>query len=127
MCAATARDLRVAWDELLAFVRPRHHGILATERADRSPQLSPVTMGVDGPGRHEGRGPGTRFHGDDPRAPDVELLGQLILMLVAHVFGHAARTFSQLVRRSSGRTRVSATVVMKFVSPLQRGSTCMWM
>jgi PPOX class probable F420-dependent enzyme len=48
---STARDLKVSWDDLLAFVRPRHHGILATERADGSPQLSPVTMGVDGQGR----------------------------------------------------------------------------
>lgn len=51
MSAATARDLKVSRDDLLAFVRPRHHGILATERADGSPQLSPVTMGVDGEGR----------------------------------------------------------------------------
>jgi PPOX class probable F420-dependent enzyme len=51
MSAATARDLTVSWEELLAFVRPRHHGILATERADGRPQLSPVTMGVDGQGR----------------------------------------------------------------------------
>ena len=49
MCAA--RDLQVSRDELLEFVRPRHHGILATERADGSPQLSPVTMGVDAEGR----------------------------------------------------------------------------
>jgi PPOX class probable F420-dependent enzyme len=32
---------------LLEFVRPRHHAILATQRTDGSPQLSPVTMGVD--------------------------------------------------------------------------------
>jgi PPOX class probable F420-dependent enzyme len=49
--SATACDLKVSWKDLLAFVRPRHHGILATERADGSPQLSPVTMGVDGQGR----------------------------------------------------------------------------
>ena len=30
-----------------------------------------------------------------------------------------------VVGSSSGRTRVSATVVMKFESPGQRGSTCM--
>jgi PPOX class probable F420-dependent enzyme len=51
MCASTARDLKVSWDDLLAFVRPRHRGVLATERADGTPQLSPVTMGVDGQGR----------------------------------------------------------------------------
>jgi PPOX class probable F420-dependent enzyme len=38
-------------DELLEFVRPRHHGILSTTRRDGSPQLSPVTMGVDPAGR----------------------------------------------------------------------------
>ena len=32
---------------LLEFVRPRHQGILGTVRADGSPQLSPVTLGVD--------------------------------------------------------------------------------
>jgi PPOX class probable F420-dependent enzyme len=51
MCAATARDVQVSRDELMEFVRPRHHGILATERADGSPQLSPVTMGTDAEGR----------------------------------------------------------------------------
>ena len=36
---------------LLDFVRPRHHGILLTTRADGMPQGSPVTMGVDDAGR----------------------------------------------------------------------------
>jgi len=40
----------VGRDELLEFIRPRHHGILVTTRRDGRPQLSPVTMGVD----HEG-------------------------------------------------------------------------
>jgi PPOX class probable F420-dependent enzyme len=38
-------------DELLDFVRPRHHLLLATTRADGRPQLSPVTGGVDPDGR----------------------------------------------------------------------------
>jgi PPOX class probable F420-dependent enzyme len=38
-------------DALLDFVRPRHKGILSTFRADGWPQLSPVSMGVDGAGR----------------------------------------------------------------------------
>jgi PPOX class probable F420-dependent enzyme len=46
-----ARNRSVARDELLEFIRTRHHGILATTRLDGRPQLSPVTMGVD----HEGR------------------------------------------------------------------------
>lgn len=32
---------------MLRFVRPRHHGILATTRRDGRPQMSPVTMGLD--------------------------------------------------------------------------------
>jgi PPOX class probable F420-dependent enzyme len=46
---ATAR--RVERDELLEFVRPRHHGMLVTLRRDGTPQLSPVTCGVDPDGR----------------------------------------------------------------------------
>jgi len=38
-------------DELLAFLRPRHHLILSTTRADGMPQSSPVSGGID----HEGR------------------------------------------------------------------------
>ncbi|ROZ88611.1 PPOX class F420-dependent oxidoreductase [Gordonia sp. OPL2] len=37
--------------ELLDFVRPRHHMILSTTRANGSPQLSPVTGGLDEAGR----------------------------------------------------------------------------
>lgn len=37
-------------DEALDFVRTQHHAVLATLRADGSPQLSPVTAGVDGAG-----------------------------------------------------------------------------
>ena len=36
---------------LLDFIRPRHQMILVTRRQDGSPQLSPVTGGVDGSGR----------------------------------------------------------------------------
>ena len=38
-------------DELLDFVRPRHHVLLTTHRADGSVQQSPVTAGVDAEGR----------------------------------------------------------------------------
>jgi PPOX class probable F420-dependent enzyme len=34
--------------EALEFVRHNHNAVLATARADGSPQLSPVTVGVDG-------------------------------------------------------------------------------
>jgi PPOX class probable F420-dependent enzyme len=42
---------RVDRDELLAFVRPRHHVVLVTRRRDGAPQLSPVAAGVDAEGR----------------------------------------------------------------------------
>jgi PPOX class probable F420-dependent enzyme len=51
MPRTAARDLTVDRDELVEFIRPRHHGILVTTRRDGQPQLSPVTMGVDGEGR----------------------------------------------------------------------------
>ncbi len=46
---ATAR--RVELDELLQFLRPRHHALLVTTRSDGRPQVSPVSCGVDADGR----------------------------------------------------------------------------
>jgi PPOX class probable F420-dependent enzyme len=37
--------------EALAFVRAHHHAVLATTKRDGTPQLSPVTAGVDAEGR----------------------------------------------------------------------------
>lgn len=51
MPSTTARDLIVSREELLDFIRPRHHAILVTTRRDGRPQVSPVTMGVDTEGR----------------------------------------------------------------------------
>lgn len=48
--ASVARNVTVDRDELLEFVRPRHHGVLVTTRGDGRPQMSPVTIGV-----HDGR------------------------------------------------------------------------
>src|SRR3954467_11761035 len=52
---AMARKLataeRVGREALVEFLRPRHHGLLATTRKDGRPQLSPVTCGVDDDGR----------------------------------------------------------------------------
>jgi PPOX class probable F420-dependent enzyme len=42
---------RVERDALLEFIRPRHHILLMTKRADGAPQLSPVTAGLDDQGR----------------------------------------------------------------------------
>lgn len=41
---------RVDRDELVEFLRPRHRAVLATVRADGTPQMSPVTCGVDADG-----------------------------------------------------------------------------
>src|SRR3954453_7045633 len=46
-----ATNTRVERDELLDFVRTRHHLLLVTTRADGRPQVSPVTGGVDADGR----------------------------------------------------------------------------
>ena len=37
--------------EAIEFVRSNHHAVLATTRRDGTPQLSPVTVGVDDEGR----------------------------------------------------------------------------
>jgi PPOX class probable F420-dependent enzyme len=51
MSPTVAMDRPVSREELLAFIRPRHHGVLSTTRRDGTPQLSPVTLGVDTSGR----------------------------------------------------------------------------
>ncbi|HET9075947.1 MAG TPA: PPOX class F420-dependent oxidoreductase [Acidimicrobiales bacterium] len=51
MARTAARNVTVDRDGLLEFIRPRHHGVLVTTRRDGRPQMSPVTMGVDGEGR----------------------------------------------------------------------------
>ena len=51
MARRTATNTDVSREELLDFVRPRHHFVLVTHRADGSPQVSPVAGGVDDEGR----------------------------------------------------------------------------
>ena len=46
-----ATNDRVDREQLLDFVRTRHHLVLVTTRADGRPQLSPVSGGVDSDGR----------------------------------------------------------------------------
>ena len=43
----TATSDRVDRQTLIDFLRPRHRGLLVTRRSDGSPQLSPVTCGID--------------------------------------------------------------------------------
>ncbi|MCX6469798.1 PPOX class F420-dependent oxidoreductase [Williamsia herbipolensis] len=51
MARNIATNDRVELDELLDFVRTRHNLILTTTRSDGTPQMSPVTGGVDAEGR----------------------------------------------------------------------------
>ena len=51
MSPTIATSTTVGRDELLDFIRPRHHAIVITARADGRPQASPVTCGVDAEGR----------------------------------------------------------------------------
>jgi PPOX class probable F420-dependent enzyme len=51
MARTIATTTAVDLDGLLDFVRARHQMVLLTERADGTPQASPVTGGVDDSGR----------------------------------------------------------------------------
>jgi PPOX class probable F420-dependent enzyme len=51
MARTIATNTAVSRDELIEFIRPRHHAIVITTRADSRPQASPVTCGVDDEGR----------------------------------------------------------------------------
>jgi PPOX class probable F420-dependent enzyme len=51
MARTIATNTTVDLRGLLDFVRPRHHMVLVTTRADGRPQASPVTGGVDPQGR----------------------------------------------------------------------------
>lgn len=51
MARQIATSTQVSESELLEFVRPRHRMIVITQRADGSPQASPVIGGVDDSGR----------------------------------------------------------------------------
>lgn len=51
MARSIATTTRVELPELLDFLRSRHNGVLLTSRRDGSPQLSPVTYGLDPQGR----------------------------------------------------------------------------
>ena len=51
MARTIATNTTVDLEELLEFVRPRHHMVVLTRRRDGAPQASPVTGGVDDNGR----------------------------------------------------------------------------
>ena len=51
MARKIATNTVVTRDELIEFIRVRHHAIVITTRKDGGPQASPVTCGVDDAGR----------------------------------------------------------------------------
>ena len=51
MARTVATNTTVGREELLEFLRPRHHALLMTTRRDGRPQASPNTCGVDTEGR----------------------------------------------------------------------------
>jgi PPOX class probable F420-dependent enzyme len=51
MARTIATNTRATREELLEFLRPRHHAILMTTRRDGRPQSSPNSCGVDAEGR----------------------------------------------------------------------------
>ncbi len=51
MARRIATNTKVDRAELLDFLRPRHRTILVTHKPDGTPQMSPVTYGVDAEGR----------------------------------------------------------------------------
>lgn len=51
MSRPIATTTRLGREQLLEFVRPRHHHVLVTIRSDGRPQSSPVAGGVDEDGR----------------------------------------------------------------------------
>ena len=51
MARQIARNDHVGRPELLGFIQHRHRHVLVTHRGDGTPQLSPVTGGVDDQGR----------------------------------------------------------------------------
>ena len=51
MARSIATNTTVSKDELLEFIKTRHHAIVITTRPDGRPQASPVSCGVDQQGR----------------------------------------------------------------------------
>ena len=51
MARTIATNTVASRDELIEFIRTRHHGIVITARKDGRPQASPVSCGVDQQGR----------------------------------------------------------------------------
>lgn len=92
MARSIATNTTTDRDGLLDFIRPRHRVVLTTTRRDGTPQLSPVTAGVDADGRvvvstyperakvanvrHDPRG-GALFLSDEWNGPWVQTSGRI--------------------------------------------------
>lgn len=71
-------------DELLDFVRPRHHFVLVTTRRDGTAQASPVTGGVDEQGRLV-----VSTYPDRAKAANVRRTGTASVLVLSDDFGDA--------------------------------------
>ncbi|WP_166355318.1 PPOX class F420-dependent oxidoreductase [Phytoactinopolyspora limicola] len=79
-----ATNTPVDLDGLLDFVRPRHHAVLITSRADGGPQASPVTCGVDDAGRIV-----VSTYPDRAKAVNVRRSAQASVVILSDDFGGA--------------------------------------
>ena len=79
-----ATNTKVSRDELLDFIRTRHHGILMTTRRDGRPQASPNTIGVDTQGRIV-----VATYPERAKAMNVRRNGQVSVCVLSDNFGDA--------------------------------------
>jgi PPOX class probable F420-dependent enzyme len=79
-----ATNTQVSRDELLDFIRTRHHGILMTTRRDGRPQASPNTIGVDTDGRIV-----VSTYPDRAKAMNVRRNGHVSVCVLSDDFGGA--------------------------------------
>ncbi|NMO55433.1 PPOX class F420-dependent oxidoreductase [Actinoplanes sp. TBRC 11911] len=77
-----ATNTQVTRDELLEFIRIRHHGILMTTRRDGRPQASPNTIGVDTQGRIV-----VSTYPERAKAMNVRRNGQVSVCVLSDDFG----------------------------------------
>jgi PPOX class probable F420-dependent enzyme len=84
MARTIATTNRVGRDDLLAFVRPRHHMILLATRSDGSVQSSPVTGGVDPAGRIV-----ISSYPERAKSANVRRAGRASVLVLSDAFGGA--------------------------------------
>jgi PPOX class probable F420-dependent enzyme len=77
-----ATNTQVDLAGLADFIRPRHHAVLITSRADGTPQASPVTCGVDESGRVV-----ISTYPERAKAANVRRSGRASVMVLSDDFG----------------------------------------